>query len=87
MSVAPFRLMWWPKLRLSAGIFTGLDVGCADLIRQDKVRVKQGVEIARFTSNTVVFTDGSEVEADVVVFGYALVSLSSPKYDYRKERN
>ncbi|KAI0941996.1 hypothetical protein AcW1_009664 [Taiwanofungus camphoratus] len=46
----------------------GIDVGCAELIGSGRVKVKQGVEIDRFTENGVVFTDGSELEADLVVF-------------------
>jgi len=43
-------------------------VGCAELIRSGKVKVKQGVEIARFNDRSVVFTDGSSLEADAVIF-------------------
>ncbi|KAF4593399.1 hypothetical protein EYR38_009113, partial [Pleurotus pulmonarius] len=46
----------------------GMDIGCAQLIIDGKVRIKQGVEIARTSSDSVHFTDGSTLEADVIVF-------------------
>ncbi|KAJ7484202.1 FAD/NAD-P-binding domain-containing protein [Mycena latifolia] len=45
-----------------------LDVGCAKLIREGKVKIKQGVEAARFTEDSLVFTDGSSLPADVVIY-------------------
>ncbi|KAJ7778657.1 FAD/NAD-P-binding domain-containing protein [Mycena maculata] len=45
-----------------------LDVGCAELIRTGKVKIKQGAEIGSFTEKAVVFTDGSSLEADAVIF-------------------
>ena len=44
-----------------------IDVGCAELIISGKVKVKQGVEIDHLTDSTVVFTDGSELEADAII--------------------
>ncbi|KAJ6522510.1 FAD/NAD-P-binding domain-containing protein [Mycena vulgaris] len=44
------------------------DVGVAEFIRTGKVKIKQGVEIARFTENYAVFTDGSSLGIDAVVF-------------------
>ncbi|KAF7313083.1 hypothetical protein MKEN_00994100 [Mycena kentingensis (nom. inval.)] len=52
-----------------------LDVGCAQLIRDGKVKVKQGVEPASFTANSIVFTDGSSLEADIVVFATSYKSI------------
>ncbi|KAJ7925056.1 FAD/NAD-binding domain-containing protein [Mycena leptocephala] len=48
--------------------FGGFDVGVAELIRTGKVKIKQGVEIARFTETSALFTDGSSLEVDAVVF-------------------
>ena len=45
-----------------------IDVGVASLIIKGKVKVKQGVELREFASTGVTFTDGSEMEADVVIF-------------------
>ncbi|KAF7350590.1 Flavin-binding monooxygenase [Mycena sanguinolenta] len=44
------------------------DVGITDMIRSGQVKIKQGVEIARFTKNSAMFTDGSSLEIDTVVF-------------------
>ncbi|CAL1707713.1 unnamed protein product [Somion occarium] len=45
----------------------GLDVGGADLIASGDIKVKQGVEPVAFKEKTLVFSDGSELEADVVI--------------------
>ncbi|KAJ7662463.1 FAD/NAD-P-binding domain-containing protein [Mycena rosella] len=45
-----------------------LDIGVAELIRTGQVKVKQGVEIARFTENSAVFTDGSSLAIDAVIY-------------------
>ncbi|KZT03130.1 FAD/NAD(P)-binding domain-containing protein [Laetiporus sulphureus 93-53] len=47
---------------------TMLDQGCAQLIIDGKVKVKNG-EIARFEEDGVVFNDGTKTLADVVVLG------------------
>ncbi|KII84019.1 hypothetical protein PLICRDRAFT_46820 [Plicaturopsis crispa FD-325 SS-3] len=49
------------------GVFW-IDVGIASLIISGNVKVKQGVEPTQCTANTVVFSDGSELDADLVVF-------------------
>ncbi|KAJ7042123.1 FAD/NAD-P-binding domain-containing protein [Mycena alexandri] len=45
-----------------------VDVGCAELISSGKVKIKHGVELAEFKTDSVLFTDGSSLEADVVIF-------------------
>ncbi|TFK39171.1 dimethylaniline monooxygenase [Crucibulum laeve] len=45
-----------------------LDVGCAELIGSGRVKVKHGVEIAKFIEDSVIFTDGTSLKADLVVF-------------------
>ncbi|KAF7346861.1 Flavin-binding monooxygenase [Mycena sanguinolenta] len=52
-----------------------LDVGVTDMIRSGEVKIKQGVEIARFTKNSAVFTDGSSLEIDAVVFATSYESI------------
>ncbi|CAL1707427.1 unnamed protein product [Somion occarium] len=42
------------------------DVGGADLVGSGEIKVKQGVEPVACTEDSLVFSDGSEVEADVV---------------------
>ncbi|KAH8100893.1 dimethylaniline monooxygenase (N-oxide-forming) [Cristinia sonorae] len=58
-----------------------IDKGGADLIASGHIRVKQGVQPSRFTEGALVFTDGTELEADVVIFatGYANIRESSRK--------
>lgn len=50
--------------------FTDIDVGCSQLIIDGQIKVKHGCEIAALKPRTVVFTDGTEIEADAVIFRY-----------------
>ncbi|KAJ6528230.1 FAD/NAD-P-binding domain-containing protein [Mycena vulgaris] len=52
-----------------------LDVGCAALIRNGMVKIKQGVEPASYTEDSLVFTDGSSLPADVVVYATSYQSI------------
>ncbi|KAJ7593122.1 FAD/NAD-P-binding domain-containing protein [Mycena floridula] len=56
-----------------------LDVGAAKLIGAGKILIKQGVEIAEFTESGVIFTDGSTLATDVIIFatGYQGMRESS----------
>ncbi|KAI1793660.1 dimethylaniline monooxygenase (N-oxide-forming) [Ganoderma leucocontextum] len=51
----------------------GMDKGGADLIADGRIKVKSLVSLQRFTKNSVVLGDGTELPADVVVFatGYS----------------
>ncbi|KAJ6500663.1 FAD/NAD-P-binding domain-containing protein [Mycena sanguinolenta] len=80
-----FLTLWYEKL---GGFW--LDMGCAELIRSasllryifsnggrsGKVKVKQGVELARFNHHSVVFTDGSSLDADTVIFATSYESIA-----------
>jgi hypothetical protein len=55
-----------------------LDVGCGRLVISGRVQVKHGVEIDEMKEESVVFTDGSEIPADVIIFAY--VFLLPPFY-------
>ncbi|PCH45143.1 FAD/NAD(P)-binding domain-containing protein [Wolfiporia cocos MD-104 SS10] len=44
------------------------DVGVADMIESGQVKIKQGKELVHFEENTVTFSDGSQLPADLVVF-------------------
>ena len=46
----------------------GQDLGTADLIIRDVIKVKHGTEPDHFTRDGVVFADGSMLAADLVVF-------------------
>ncbi|KAJ7162736.1 FAD/NAD-P-binding domain-containing protein [Mycena crocata] len=52
-----------------------LDVGCAALIRDGKVKVKQGVGPVSYTEDSVVFTDGSSLPADAVIYATSYQSI------------
>jgi len=52
-------------LRYQAGYY--LNVGASDLIVEGKIKLKAGVEIERLTAKTVVFSDGSQLEADIIL--------------------
>ncbi|KAJ6497149.1 FAD/NAD-P-binding domain-containing protein [Mycena vitilis] len=51
------------------------DVGCADLIRSGKVKIKHGVEIKRLEKNSVIFTDGSSLDADAIILATSCESI------------
>ena len=46
----------------------GFDKGAADLMASGKIKVKQGVEPVAYSSAGLVFSDGSELAADVIIF-------------------
>jgi cation diffusion facilitator CzcD-associated flavoprotein CzcO len=50
-----------------------LNVGASDLIIEGKIQIKSGAAIERLTARQVIFTDGSALDADIVVLatGYA----------------
>ncbi|KAI4125103.1 MAG: hypothetical protein LQ338_004455 [Usnochroma carphineum] len=45
-----------------------IDVGASQLIVDGKIKVKQGQEIERVNPHSITFKDGSELEADEIVF-------------------
>lgn len=53
-----------------------INVGCSDLIVAGEIKVKQGVEIARMRGRTVTFTDGSTLDADMVVVATGYKNMS-----------
>ena len=52
-------------LRRGSGYY--IDVGACDLVIDGKIKLKSGVEIKEVKPKSVVFTDGSESEADLIV--------------------
>ncbi|KAJ8596263.1 FAD/NAD(P)-binding domain-containing protein [Rhizopogon salebrosus TDB-379] len=54
-----------------------IDRGCAKLITSGKITVKSGREISHFSPTGLVFDDGSQVEADLVIFatGYSRTTI------------
>lgn len=57
----------------SISLFTGIDKGGADLIASGDIKVKQGAEPIAFSSTTLVFSDETELPADVVIFAYVVM--------------
>lgn len=45
-----------------------IDVGASQLIIDGKIKIKQGQEIAEILPHGIRFGDGSELEADEIVF-------------------
>jgi len=53
-----------------------VDVGCAQRIVDGSIKIKSNVEIAKLDSDKVFFTDGSQAEADIVIFATGYLSMS-----------
>lgn len=71
-------------LRRGSGYY--LDVGASELVADGRIRLRSGVRIERLTTRTVVLSDGSELQADLLVYatGYGsmnryLADLISPE--------
>lgn len=70
-----FKLEWGPE---GTGIIGAhmmgrdsyqINIGASELVADGSVKLKSGVELAEIKDgNTVVFTDGSETEADLILF-------------------
>ena len=52
-----------------------LDVGTCQKIIDGKIKVKNDSQIERFTKTGIKFQNGSELEADVIMFATGYVSL------------
>ncbi|KAJ6533656.1 FAD/NAD-P-binding domain-containing protein [Mycena capillaripes] len=52
-----------------------LDVGCTELIGSGQVKIKHGVEIEKLAADSVIFTDGSMLQADAIVFATGYESI------------
>ena len=48
-------------------IFFYIDTGASKLIAEGKIKLKNDSQISHFTSKSIVFQNGSELEADLVV--------------------
>ncbi|KAI0638063.1 FAD/NAD-P-binding domain-containing protein [Trametes polyzona] len=51
------------------------DKGAADLIADGSIKVKSGVAPERFTKTGLVFTDGSSLDADAVIFATGYIHI------------
>ena len=43
------------------------DVGASEMVADGRIKVKSDSELERFTERGVLFKDGSELEADVII--------------------
>ncbi|MCZ2105224.1 MAG: NAD(P)/FAD-dependent oxidoreductase [Comamonadaceae bacterium] len=71
-------------LRRGSGYY--IDVGASELVADGRVKLRSGVEIQQIKPRSVVLTDGTELEADLIVYatGYGsmnhwLADLISPE--------
>jgi putative flavoprotein involved in K+ transport len=70
-----FKLDWGPNgtgilgAHMSGRDSYQIDIGASQLVADGRIRLKQGVELAAVRDGrTVVFSDGSELEADLILF-------------------
>ena len=64
-------LLWYVLLSFSAQnefeLIFYLDTSCSQLIIDGKIGLKNDSQISHFSKNSIVFEDGSETQADVVI--------------------
>lgn len=61
-------------LRRGSGYY--IDVGASELVANGDIKLKSGVQITGLTENAVRFDDGSELEADLVVYATGYGSMN-----------
>ncbi|WP_417579489.1 NAD(P)-binding domain-containing protein [Nitrincola sp.] len=61
-------------LRRGSGYY--IDVGASDLVANGEIKLKSGVSIERIKTNSVVLTDGTELEADLIVYATGFGSMN-----------
>ena len=69
-----FRLEWGPEGTGIIGAHMAgrdsyqINIGASELIADGRVKLKSGVELAEVKEHSVVFTDGSEMDVDLILF-------------------
>jgi cation diffusion facilitator CzcD-associated flavoprotein CzcO len=69
-----FKLEWGPDgtgilgAHMSGKDAYQIDIGASELVADGAVHLKQGVEVAEVNGSTVTFTDGSQLDVDLIVF-------------------
>ena len=58
--------LWMKYLHRGGGYY--IDVGASEMIAAGKIAIKQGQEITRVEAHGLVFTDGTRLAADEIVF-------------------
>jgi len=61
-------------LRRGSGYY--IDVGASDLVADGKIKLKSGVGVERIKEHSIVFSDGSELPADLIVFATGYGSMN-----------
>lgn len=61
-------------LRRGSGYY--IDVGASELVANGDIKLKSGVEIKEFSENGVTFSDGTSLEADLVVLATGYASMN-----------
>jgi len=61
-------------LRRGSGYY--LDVGASELVADGRIRLRSGVQIERLTETTAVLSDGSALQADLVVYATGYGSMN-----------
>ena len=61
-------------LRRGSGYY--LDVGASELVADGRIRLRSGVSIERLTETTAVLSDGSALQADLVVYATGFGSMN-----------
>ncbi len=61
-------------LRRGSGYY--IDVGASELVADGKIKLKTKVDVSRLSEHGVVFSDGSELPADLVVFATGYSSMN-----------
>jgi len=62
-------------LRRGSGYY--IDVGASQLIIDGKIKLKAGLEIQEINETAVVLSDGSELEADLIIYATGYTSMNS----------
>jgi putative flavoprotein involved in K+ transport len=61
-------------LRRGSGYY--IDVGASDLVANGQIKLKSGVDVVELEEHSVLLSDGSELEADVVVYATGYGSMN-----------
>jgi len=61
-------------LRRGSGYY--IDVGASELVADGKIKLKSGVAVTRFTEKGVLFDDGTELAADLIVLATGYESMN-----------
>ncbi|CAB3731947.1 NAD(P)/FAD-dependent oxidoreductase [Paraburkholderia rhynchosiae] len=61
-------------LRRGSGYY--IDVGASELVADGKIKLKSGVDVVELKEHSVLLSDGSELEADVIVYATGYGSMN-----------